>query len=317
MTSAVIGNGKPSAICPLILPVARKPSSGNSPRATVPGMRGRADMPSAKKLLGSSGSYRGCTAMRWRQPSAANNTAIAMRRLPRNIDDLPRLQRLEKLPHFVELEFRIACLHDEKELVARGLIESLDVEDGVIRHRQAVEGEHAEHREEGGDEHGALERDRDPRRPRVVRPAADVERIADDVRVPAHEESAETAEETAGEDDGGHAGVRHADRLVQSVNGKRREGVHLRVARLARGGGRIEQLLRTVELRDDAVGAGEDSADGHQCPPPSPAVCASASGSIVRISKIEIIGRKRRKRASRKRKRPIEPMYIAQSQIVP
>src|SRR3954463_7494115 len=108
--------------------------------------------------------------------------------LPGNIDDLAWVECLEKLPDAVEFELRIAGLDDEEELVARGLIEAAHVEDGVIRHRQAVEGQHAEDGGEGGDEDRALEGDRDPRRPRVVRLPADVQRIADDVGVPAHEE---------------------------------------------------------------------------------------------------------------------------------
>src|SRR5437588_140771 len=39
----------------------------------------------------------------------------------------------------------------------------------------------------------------------------------------------------------------------------------------------------------------------------------SASGKIVRISKIEIIGRKRMNKNSNAKKNPIVPMYIAQS----
>src|SRR3954454_20348654 len=108
--------------------------------------------------------------------------------LPGNIDDLTWMECLEELPDAVEVELRIAGLDDEEELVARGLIEAPHVKDGVIRHRQSVQREHAEDGRECGEEDRALERDRDPGRPRVVRLAADVERVADHVRVPAHEE---------------------------------------------------------------------------------------------------------------------------------
>src|SRR5205085_16910 len=63
--------------------------------------------------------------------------------------------------------------------------------------------------------------------------------------------------------------------------------------------------------------AGDDLADAARAHASCPSACGSAPGSIVRISKMEIIGRKRMKSASRKRKSPIEPRYIAQSQIVP
>src|SRR5438552_15361835 len=84
--------------------------------------------------------------------------------LPRDISNLPRSERVQKLEHAIDLELRIARLDDEKEAVARGLLETLHVEDRVIRHRQSVEREHAEHRAERREQDRALERDRDPRR---------------------------------------------------------------------------------------------------------------------------------------------------------
>src|SRR5436309_4790834 len=129
--------------------------------------------------------------------------------LPRNIGHLPWSKRLEKPPNRIDLELRIARLDHQEELIARGLVESPHVEDGVIRHRQAVQGEHAEDGEEGGHEDRALERDRDPSRPRVKRLAADVERIADHVRVPAHEEAADAADDPAEEHEQRHARVVH------------------------------------------------------------------------------------------------------------
>src|SRR3954447_13130401 len=149
MTCVVTANGKPSPSALLILPVTRKPSSGSSPRATVPGMRGRADMPSAKKSLGSSGSYLGWLDIFWRQAVSASISSSAstrtdksvcatlasvcatLGRLPGNIDDLSWVECLEKLPDAVEVELRVAGLDDEEELVARGLIEAAHVENGV------------------------------------------------------------------------------------------------------------------------------------------------------------------------------------------
>src|SRR5207248_6815966 len=116
MTCVVTAKGKPSPSALLILPVTRKPSSGSSPRATVPGTRGRADMPSAKKSLGSSGSYLGWLAIFWRHASAKmSSRRNAGLRLPRDISDLPRMQRFQKGPGLVQVELRIALLHDEEE----------------------------------------------------------------------------------------------------------------------------------------------------------------------------------------------------------
>src|SRR5438132_8358186 len=180
-------------------------------------MRGRADMPSAKKSLGSSGSYLGCTAIFWRQatsnivrPSAARDPLRACargsladwaarddKRSPRDIGHLPRIERLQKIPRLVEIELRIARLDHQKKFVARRLIESRHVEHRVIRHRQSVEREHAEDGGKCGDENGAFESDRNPRRPTVERAPADIQRIADDIRIPAHEESANPANHAA------------------------------------------------------------------------------------------------------------------------
>src|SRR5258708_37446089 len=127
----------------------------------VPGMRGRADMPSAKKSLGSSGSYLGwldifCLQDVRRQKAESRRKSGSGRRsaevllpsafillpsLPGNIDDLAGMECLEKLPDGVEIELRIAGLDDEEELVARRLIEALHVEHGVIRHPQGGERE--------------------------------------------------------------------------------------------------------------------------------------------------------------------------------
>src|SRR5712691_10469038 len=185
-------------------------------------MRGRADIPSAKKSLGSSGSYFGCIVIRGPQTT---KTTIRISALPRDIRDLPRIERLQEIPHSVEIEFWIARLDDQEEFVARGLIESRHVKDRVIRHRQAVERQHAEHRRKSGYQYRAFERDRNPGRPTVERPSADVERIADDVRVPAHEESTHSADEAAEEDDDRELGVMHADGSVPTVNRKRRKSV--------------------------------------------------------------------------------------------
>src|SRR5947209_1836012 len=50
-------------------PVRKCLSACKCPRATVPGTNGRADRPSAKKVLGSSGRYFGCLAICCWQPT--------------------------------------------------------------------------------------------------------------------------------------------------------------------------------------------------------------------------------------------------------
>src|SRR5207253_8707205 len=99
----------------------------------------------------------------------------------------------------------------------------------------------------------------------------------------------------------------HADRLVQAVNRKGRESVHLRVALVSCRLGSASQLLRAGEFGDDSVRPFDDSADRHQMlfSTVGSSAIGWASGTSVRISKIEIIGRKRTNRNSRNRNRPI------------
>src|SRR2546425_12866663 len=93
----------------------------------------------------------------------------------RNGRHLPRLERLEELPRALDVELRIDRLDAEEEPVAARQREAWNVEHRVIRLRQSVEREHAEHRRQGRDENRALERHRDERGPAVKRVAADVE----------------------------------------------------------------------------------------------------------------------------------------------
>ena len=67
-----------------------------------------------------------------------------------------------------------------------GAIELRDGEQRVMRPRQAVHRQHAEHCRQRGEQHRHLEDHRNERRPAVERPAAHVERISDDGRVVLH-----------------------------------------------------------------------------------------------------------------------------------
>src|SRR5262245_18256170 len=100
------------------------------------------------------------------------------------------------------------------------------------------------------------------------------------------------------------------EQLAELPHRDRRVGVHVAVARFVRGAGGVHQLVEVGELGHEAVdrwpslhAAGSSS--------------TRASGSMVRISKIEIIGRKRMKRKKSVRKRPMLPRNIDQSQRVP
>src|SRR5262245_33430778 len=130
-------------------------SSTSVSRATTPGTRGRTDVPSGKKWLGLFGSYRGWSCMSTRQPelAAMSRTARAVALDPRldvlailRIDVAHRVrpELFEKLTRLLAIEERILGLDAEEEPVAARQREARRVEHGMVRHRQRVQGEHAE-----------------------------------------------------------------------------------------------------------------------------------------------------------------------------
>ena len=76
---------------------------------------------------------------------------------------------------------------------------------------------------------------------------------------------------------------------------------------------RADERGRVVELGHQPVEPRRCRRAGHQWPSDSRTF---ASGAIVRISKIEIIGRKRMNRKNSVTNMPIVPMNVIQSQIV-
>src|SRR5262245_8363328 len=101
--------------------------------------------------------------MSWRQ-AESRHAAITMTYVDVvqesivNDGHLARSQRLEKAPRGVEIEPAISGLDAEKETVPARQRETRHVEHGVIRHRQAVERQHAQDRRERGAQDRALER---------------------------------------------------------------------------------------------------------------------------------------------------------------
>src|SRR6185295_17786789 len=149
--------------------------------------------------------------MSWRQPenriASARNTAaervttedtgdteqqtctrtgliLSVLRVPRgrelllvgNGRDLPRIQGFEEAARRFELELRILRLDAQEETVAARQREARHVEHRVIRLRQPVQRQHAEHARERREEDRALEGHRDEGGPAVERLAPDVQR---------------------------------------------------------------------------------------------------------------------------------------------
>ncbi len=111
-----------------------------------------------------------------------------------------RIQTFEKRLSACQIEFLVALLHHQEESVFRRQREARDIEDRMIRRRQAVHREHSENGAQSRAEYGELKGNRNECRPAIMRLAADVQRIADHIRVVLHEKSREAAEQSTGED---------------------------------------------------------------------------------------------------------------------
>src|SRR5262245_43882715 len=78
--------------------------------------------------------------------------------LVRNGGHLARIERFQEVARRFEIELRILCLDAEEEPVAARQREARHVENGVVRLRQSVQRQHAEHGRERRRQNRALER---------------------------------------------------------------------------------------------------------------------------------------------------------------
>src|SRR5437868_10948881 len=178
-SSFVSGMGSSVISAPPCLPVKNASSSCSVPRATVSSTSGRALDPFANSALSRSGMYFGWLCMSCLQPAAARRQKAADRRqkLRRDFIDFTRIESLQELQRPLTIELRIVRLDQQEELVAARVLEAWHVEDRVIRHRQAVEDDHADHGRERRDQDRHLEGHRNELRPAVERLAGDVDRV--------------------------------------------------------------------------------------------------------------------------------------------
>src|SRR5215216_6423206 len=102
-----------------------------------------------------------------------------------------------------------------------------------------------------------------------------------------------------------------ADRLRERLNRVGRVGVHAPVALFVSAVGGRHHVARIVELGHHAV-----RRQARRLSHAALSSLISASGTSVRISKIEITGRNLRKRSIRKKKNPIVPKNIVKSKMV-
>src|SRR3984885_13331307 len=138
----------------------------------------------------------------------------------------------------------------------------------------------------------------------MIRLSANVQRVVDRGHPVLHEVAGEAADDAADQYDQRNFVAVKTNFLGESFDGERAIGVDSLIARLVRKPGGVDQRLSRIELRHDAV----DRIALHSF--------TSASGSRVRISKIEISGNRRRNRNIAARNMPMVPMYVIQSQRV-
>src|SRR5690348_17435992 len=121
--------------------------------------------PPASAATAASRSSRAPDRVGWR-PSADRALLVL------NLHHLTRVKPGKKRPRLLEAELGVLGLDEQEELVLAGELEPRRVEHRVIGLRQPIEHEQTDDRGEHRAENRALERRRDERDPRVVRPAA-------------------------------------------------------------------------------------------------------------------------------------------------
>src|SRR5262249_27360987 len=144
------------------LPVEKTSPAWRNPRGTVSGTLGRAERWSSKNADPRRSLYLGwsCMSRRHANGERSSSATISRRRFTTLLLDVHhrvRLQPRQERPDLLAVELRVARLDAQEEAVSRGEGEALGIEDGVVRHRQAVQPQHSEHRRERGEEDRALE----------------------------------------------------------------------------------------------------------------------------------------------------------------
>src|SRR5918911_1529384 len=116
-----------------------------------------------------------------------------------DLRNLTRLQTLKETPRLDAVKLGITRLNAQEEAVARDQGKARHVEQRVVRHGQAVEGQHAQDGRQGGDQDRQLKGHRNEGRPTVQRASADVQRVVQDVNPVLQKIAAQAARKTTQE----------------------------------------------------------------------------------------------------------------------
>ena len=126
----------------------------------------------------------------------------------------------------------------------------------MVRLRQLVKRQHAQHRRERRRQYGAFKGDRNEGRPTVEGLAADNDWIVDHFHPVLHEKAAQRADDPADQDDQRQTRAFESDRLRQFLDRKRRIPVDASIAGRISLARRRDQRARTIELGHYAIESG-------------------------------------------------------------
>src|SRR5271157_3142349 len=225
-------------------------------------------------------------------------------RLMRHLRNRNRLQTLHKSLCINNIKLWVGGLYAQEELVACHSGELFHVEQWVIRHRQTIQGKHPEDAGESGEQNRHLEGRNDERRPRIIGLAANIQRIGNDVDPVLQRKARKATQQSAEQHDQRHTALVEADCLTGLLDWKWTVGIHLAVTGRIGCLGGLDQLGRGVELCYQSV-------DGRCKRLMTHFAFTSASGSRVRISKIEMAGIMRMKISIAAVKKPRVPARTA------
>src|SRR5262249_32610688 len=124
--------------------------------------------------------------MSWRQPesirsatSASKTTRICAGTLIRHLRNMQWVKAFKKTPGLILTEPWVLGFNAEKKAIAAGANKPGRIEHRVIRLRQSIQGQHAEHGRQRCSQNSAFESHRNERRPGMKGLAAHIDGIVD------------------------------------------------------------------------------------------------------------------------------------------
>src|SRR5271168_2633413 len=229
-----------------------------------------------------------------------------------NLGDVRGVEALQEAGAIDEMKLRVGGLDAQEEAVSRSMLrEARDVENGMMRARELVHGDHAEDGEGGSAENGEFECDGNEGRPTVGRAAGDIDGIGVKVDPILKEKAGEAAHQAAEKSDGRHPGTAQAEGFGKAFDGIGSVGVDVLVAGEAGFFGGLDQLLGRLEFSQETVNVRARLV--HLC---SSDACSEVWATNSRISAMEMAGRTRTNKKIKVVKRPRVPVKVAQSQMV-